>query len=90
MCKTEQKVQDQTVEDAQKPSLFSRIYILPILFYKYSISPLIPPSCRYAPTCSTYAVEAILKHGIFKGTWLGIKRISKCHPWGGQGYDPVP
>ncbi len=51
---------------------------------------MFPPVCRFTTTCSAYAVEAILKHGIFRGTWLALKRISRCHPWGGSGYDPVP
>jgi uncharacterized protein len=66
------------------------IFIFPVLVYQYVISPLLPASCRYTPSCSEYTKQAILKHGIFKGTWLGIKRISRCHPWGGQGHDPVP
>ena len=70
--------------------LLSQLLILPILFYKSYISPLTPPSCRYTPTCSQYAIEAIRKHGPFKGLWLAIKRICRCHPWGGSGYDPVP
>ncbi|WP_226388979.1 membrane protein insertion efficiency factor YidD [Penaeicola halotolerans] len=67
-----------------------KLFILPVLFYQYAISPLFPASCRYHPTCSQYTKEAILKHGPIKGGWLGIKRILKCHPWGGSGYDPVP
>lgn len=67
-----------------------KLWILPIRFYQYAISPLLPPSCRYTPSCSEYAVEAIQEWGILKGTWLGIKRISRCHPWGGHGHDPVP
>lgn len=70
--------------------LLRKIFIAPVLFYQYAISPLLPASCRYTPTCSQYTKEAILTHGIVKGTWLGMKRISRCHPWGGQGYDPVP
>jgi len=66
------------------------IFLLPVYFYRYSISPLIGPRCRYTPTCSQYAIEAVIKHGIIKGGWLSIKRISSCHPWGGSGYDPVP
>jgi uncharacterized protein len=66
------------------------VLILPIRFYQRCISPLTPPSCRFTPTCSQYAVEAIRKHGPFKGFWLAVKRISRCHPWGGSGYDPVP
>lgn len=66
------------------------IFVLPIRFYKGCISPMFPPSCRFTPTCSTYMLEAIMKHGILRGSWLGIKRIMRCHPWGGSGYDPVP
>lgn len=61
-----------------------------IIFYRNAISPHFPPSCRFTPTCSEYALEAIRKHGPLKGLWLAIKRISRCHPWGGSGYDPVP
>lgn len=66
------------------------IFLLPVYFYRYSISPLLPSSCRYAPTCSQYSIEAVNKYGIFKGGWMALKRISSCHPWGGKGYDPVP
>lgn len=66
------------------------IPILLIQFYKMAISPFLPPACRYTPTCSTYALQAYRKHGFFKGTYLTIKRILSCHPWGGSGYDPVP
>lgn len=66
------------------------IFLLPVYFYKYSISPLFPASCRYTPTCSEYTIQAIKKYGIIKGGLLSIKRISSCHPWGGSGYDPVP
>lgn len=61
-----------------------------IWVYKYTISPLLPGACRFAPTCSEYGMQAIKKHGVFKGTFLLIKRMGKCHPWGGSGYDPVP
>ncbi len=70
--------------------LLTKILLLPIYFYKYSISPMLPPSCRYVPTCSEYAIEALKKYGPIKGVWLAIKRLSRCHPWGGNGYDPVP
>ena len=70
--------------------LLSRMLILPIKFYQQSISPMFPPACRYTPTCSQYAVEAITVHGPLKGLWLSIRRILRCHPWGGHGYDPVP
>ena len=67
-----------------------KIFILPIRFYQYCISPMLPQSCRFTPTCSTYAIQSITKYGVVKGLLLTIKRLSKCHPWGGSGYDPVP
>nr|WP_221202154.1 membrane protein insertion efficiency factor YidD [Microbacter margulisiae] len=70
--------------------ILSSLLLLPIYFYRYFISPIKPPTCRYTPTCSQYAIEAIQKHGPFKGLWLAVKRILSCHPWGGSGYDPVP
>jgi uncharacterized protein len=70
------------------------ILIFPFLalikLYQLLISPLLGAKCRYTPTCSHYAAEALKKYGPLKGVWLAIKRISCCHPWGGQGYDPVP
>lgn len=70
--------------------LLTKVLLLPIYFYRYSISPMLPASCRYTPTCSQYAIAALKKYGPFKGLWLAIKRIGRCHPWGGSGYDPVP
>ena len=70
--------------------IFSLLLIIPIKIYQIIISPLLGPSCRFTPTCSQYAVEAIQKYGPFKGSWLSFKRILKCHPWGESGYDPVP
>jgi len=67
-----------------------QLMIWMIRWYQLYISPMTPPSCRYTPTCSQYTLEAIQKYGPIKGVWLGIKRISRCHPWGGHGYDPVP
>lgn len=67
-----------------------KLMLLLIRFYQYGISPLLPPRCRYTPTCSQYAVQAIRKHGALKGGWLSAKRIARCHPWGGCGHDPVP
>ena len=64
--------------------------IAAVKFYQLCISPLTPPSCRFTPTCSQYAVEALRKHGPFKGGWLTLRRLARCHPWGGSGYDPVP
>ena len=66
------------------------LLVLPILFYQRCISPLTPPTCRFRPTCSEYARQAIVKHGPFKGMYLAVRRILRCHPWGGSGYDPVP
>ena len=67
-----------------------RLLILPIRLYQRFISPLKPPCCRFTPTCSQYAVEAIEKHGAIKGLYLAIRRLLRCPPWGGHGYDPVP
>lgn len=67
-----------------------KILIVLVRFYQAAISPFFPASCRYQPTCSHYMIEAIQVWGPIKGLWLGIKRISKCHPWGGSGFDPVP
>ena len=68
----------------------SWVLILPIRFYQIAISPLLGPSCRFTPTCSEYARQALMKHGPFKGLYLAIRRLLRCHPWGGSGYDPVP
>lgn len=66
-------------------------FILLIKFYQVCISPLKGgPTCRFTPTCSQYALEAFKKYGPFKGGWLALRRILRCHPWGGSGYDPVP
>jgi putative membrane protein insertion efficiency factor len=61
-----------------------------IKLYQLMISPWLGPSCRFTPTCSQYGLEAFKKYGVLKGFWLTVKRISRCHPWGGHGYDPVP
>ena len=75
-------------------SMLKKIIGLPIILlikvYQWIISPIFPANCRYTPTCSSYMIEAIQVWGPFKGTYLGIKRISSCHPWGGHGHDPVP
>lgn len=68
----------------------AKILIALVRFYQKFISPVTPSTCRYTPTCSSYMVEAIKIHGALKGSWLGIKRIARCNPWGGHGYDPVP
>ncbi len=66
------------------------LLIIPIKLYQWLISPLLPHSCRFTPSCSAYAIESFRKHGIWKGFYLAVKRIMRCHPWGGHGYDPVP
>ena len=68
----------------------SRIVLALIRFYQLAISPWLPPRCRYQPTCSQYAIEAVQKHGALKGGWLALRRIGRCHSWGSSGYDPVP
>jgi len=70
--------------------LLSKILILVVKFYQGAISPYLGRSCRYVPTCSEYMIEAIKIHGPMRGFWLGIKRILRCHPWGGHGHEPVP
>lgn len=70
--------------------LISELLILPIKIYRIFISPLFPPACRFTPTCSQYAIEALRKHGPIKGLVLTLWRILRCNPWGGSGYDPVP
>ncbi|MCL9805538.1 membrane protein insertion efficiency factor YidD [Flavobacterium amniphilum] len=74
--------------------MLNKILLFPLIFlvrfYQYIISPLMPAACRYQPTCSSYMIEALKKHGPFYGLFLGLKRIGRCHPWGGSGYDPVP
>ncbi|MFB6306334.1 MAG: membrane protein insertion efficiency factor YidD [Flavobacteriales bacterium] len=73
---------------------FQKILAFPVIliikFYQYSVSPLIGNSCRHIPTCSQYTYEAIREWGVFKGCFMGLKRLSGCHPWGKSGYDPVP
>ena len=74
----------------QLGQLLAKLLVLPIRFYQLFISPMLGPSCRFQPTCSEYARQAILKHGPIKGLGLAIWRILRCNPWGGSGYDPVP
>ena len=69
---------------------FSRLLALPIKFYRRWISPALPPACRFTPTCSAYALQALERHGALRGSWLAIRRIARCHPWHPGGDDPVP
>ncbi len=71
-------------------NLLAFVISLPIRFYRLVISPMIGTNCRYTPTCSTYAMEALHKHGALKGTLLAARRVARCHPWGGSGIDNVP
>ena len=70
--------------------LLTAPFILLVRFYQAAISPFLPATCRYTPTCSQYTIVALKRHGLLKGGWLSIRRIASCNPWGGKGYDPVP
>lgn len=72
------------------PSLFARALIGGVRFYRRAISPVLPPSCRFTPSCSAYAEEALGRYGALRGGWLATRRLLRCHPFGGKGYDPVP
>ncbi len=71
-------------------SVLSAVLVGLVRAYQLLLSPYLPQSCRYTPSCSAYMITAIKGHGPFRGTWLGLKRIGRCHPWGGHGHDPVP
>lgn len=73
-----------------KPAPVARALMLPIVFYRRFVSPLFGPVCRYQPTCSAYALEALRVHGALRGSWLAVRRIARCHPFRPGGYDPVP
>ena len=75
---------------AAVPTLAARVLIVPVLGYRRFISPLIPPRCRFAPSCSEYALEALRQHGAARGLWLTVRRLARCHPFHPGGYDPVP
>lgn len=76
--------------EPRSPSLLARFGIMLVKGYRLVLSPLLGPRCRYQPTCSHYALEALRIHGGLKGGWLAIRRVMRCHPFGGHGYDPVP
>jgi putative membrane protein insertion efficiency factor len=71
-------------------ALTRELVVLPVRFYQYCISPLLPAACRFYPSCSNYVLQAVLRHGIVRGGWLGLRRLARCHPWSPGGYDPVP
>ena len=66
------------------------LILVPVRIYQWTIAPLLPPACRYYPSCSNYMIQAVQRHGAFRGAWLGLARLLRCAPWGGYGYDPVP
>ena len=76
------------------PNAISRVLAWPLIwlvkFYRFAISPWLGGNCRFQPTCSEYAIQALQTHGVLRGGWLAAKRIGRCNPWGGSGYDPVP
>jgi putative membrane protein insertion efficiency factor len=85
MCNHHTKVKNSKIKQVL---IFPFVFL--VRFYQIVISPLTPATCRYEPTCSTYTLQALKKHGLFKGGWLSLKRIASCNPWGKTGYDPVP
>jgi putative membrane protein insertion efficiency factor len=78
------------LEQAPKRGPFTRLVMAALVAYKRWVSPLLPPACRFQPTCSEYMHEAIGEHGLARGLWLGARRLVRCHPWNAGGYDPVP
>lgn len=74
----------------RRPGPVARVLLLPVNFYRRWISPVLPPSCRFEPSCSAYAVEALTTHGALRGSWLTVRRLLRCGPWHRGGYDPVP
>lgn len=84
------KHDDRLRAAARRPSPLAWVLLLPIHVYRKVISPLLPPSCRFYPSCSAYAVEALTVHGAFRGSWLTLRRLLRCGPWHPGGLDPVP
>ena len=66
------------------------LFMIPVWVYRRCVSPFLPPACRFYPTCSEYCLESLEKHSLFWALWLSARRLLRCHPWGGDGYDPVP
>lgn len=79
-----------TPPEAARPGPLVRLAVGGLRAYHYCISPFVGPGCRYLPTCSEYAAEAMQRHGLLRGSWLTLRRVGRCHPWGSHGYDPVP
>ena len=81
---------EQKAKEMPPLTLAGRLVLAPVFFYRYFISPLLGVNCRYSPSCSEYAVDAIKLHGAWKGGYLAARRMARCHPFGGSGFDPVP
>ena len=81
--------EDQAAPE-RKPGPVARVLLVPVNFYRRWISPVLPPSCRFEPSCSAYAVEALTTHGALRGSWFSVRRLLRCGPWHPGGYDPVP
>jgi len=79
-----------TAKPSAPSRLVAQVIVGAILVYRYTLSPLLGPRCRFLPTCSAYALEAVQRHGPWRGGWFALKRLGRCHPWGGAGHDPVP
>jgi putative membrane protein insertion efficiency factor len=79
-----------SIERGNSPGVLSLVLQATIRAYQLLVSPLLPPSCRFFPSCSEYAAEAVQRHGALRGVGLALRRLARCHPWGGSGYDPVP
>lgn len=90
MAEQESGVLDESVAPAPRPSPAARLLLLPVHVYRKVISPLLPPMCRFYPSCSAYAVEALRTHGALRGGWLSVWRLLRCGPWHPGGLDPVP
>lgn len=83
-------MKDSGERAGEGPSVAARLLMLLITGYRRFISPMIPPRCRFAPSCSAYGLQAVTEHGAARGTWLALRRVSRCHPFNPGGYDPVP
>ncbi len=77
-------------EVRRAPAVMRQVAVMPVRLYRYLLSPLLPPACRFYPSCSAYAVDAILSHGVVRGGWLATRRVLRCHPWSDAGIDHVP